>query len=220
MKIFTICLALALCAKLHGAAADDQARAFLINALANNAVTPLTNATLVAALNTRILVTTNPGFFAVAGGLVHYDTGAYTNLNGTGTVTNYASVIIPGNTLTNLGDRLRGSWGFKTINAAANTNRITVTYGATTLLDTGLQIASNLVGTVEILIVRTGNTSQHVEGTLFWGPGGGVPFIRTNVNVETSLNNGVSRTLSLNGASRRPGGMTNIGFRLYWEGIR
>lgn len=108
MKLFTLCLALMLCAKSHGAVADDIAREFLAGVAAQGVAPVLTNTTLVPALNARMLVTTNAGFGAVAGGLVHFDTGNYTNLNALSTLSNMAEVIIPPLTLTNLGDRLRG----------------------------------------------------------------------------------------------------------------
>lgn len=220
MKIFTLCLALALCAKLEGATADDQARAFLISVLANNAVPVLTNAIVVTPFGTAIVTATNLASFSVAGGLVYFDLGRYTNLNATATLTNLAQVTVIGNTLTNTGDALRGQWGGKMANGLANTNRFTIMFGSDVILDTGLQTASNTTWQAEVLIVRTGISSCHAEAFFAWGPGGGVPFVRTNVNLELGTANGIARQLSLQGASRRVGAHTNNSFFIQWTGLR
>lgn len=205
---------------LRAAVQDDIARAFLAGVVAQGVVPILTNATVVVPLGTAIVTATNVGNFSVAGGLVYFDLNSYTNLNGAGTLTNLASVIIPGNTLTNTGDALRGQWGGKMASIAANTNRFTIEYGSAVILDTGLQIASNTTWQAEVLIVRTGLSSSHAEAFFTWGPGGGTPFVRTNVNLELTLDNGVSRRLSLNGASRRGGAHTNNSFFIQWTGLR
>lgn len=219
MKLLTFCLALVLL-KLHGAVQDDIARAFLAGVVAQGVVPILTNATVVLPLGTAIVTATNVGSFSVAGGLIYFDLGRYTNLNNTGTLTNLAQVIIPGNTLTNTGDALRGQWGGKMANATASTNRFTIEYGSLVILDTGLQIASNTTWQAEVLIVRTGPSSCHAEAFFAWGPGGGTPFVRTNVNLELALDNGVARRLSLNGAARRGGAHTNNSFFIQWTGLR
>lgn len=220
MKIFTLCLALLLCVKLHGATQDDIARAFLAGVVAQGVVPILTNATVVTPFGTAIITATNVASFSVAGGLVYFDLGKYTNLNGTSTLTNLSQVIVGGNTLTNTGDALRGQWGGKMANGLANTNRFTIMFGSDVILDTGLQTASNTTWQAEVLIVRTGLSSCHAEAFFAWGPGGGVPFIRTNVNLELGTANGISRQLSLNGASRRVGGHTNNSFFIQWTGLR
>lgn len=221
MKLFlTLCLAFLLCAKLHGATADDVARAFLLNAIANNTIPVLTNATVVNPLGVAIVTATNVGTFSVAGGLVYFDLASYTNLNGTGTLTNLASVSLPAHVLTNTGDALRAQWGGKMPLATANTNRFTIELGSTVILDTGLLTASNTVFNAEVLIVRTGPSAQHVEAVFTWGPGNGAPWIRTNVNVNLTLDNGVARNLSLRGAARRGGAHTNNSLFIQWTGLR
>lgn len=220
MKLLILWTCLLCSFPLRAAVQDDIARAFLQGVVVQGVVPILTNATVVLPLNTAILTATNVGSFSVAGGLVYFDLGKYTNLNGTGVLTNLATVIIPGHTLTNTGDALRGQWGGKMANGLANTNRFTIEFGSDVILDTGLQIASNTTWQAEVLIVRTGLSSCHAEAFFAWGPGGGVPFSRTNVNAELSTANGIARRLSLNGASRRGGAHTNNSFFIQWTGLR
>lgn len=222
MKPITWLLSLVLCGQLISKAAiqDDIARAFLQGVAAQGVSPILTNATVVVTLGTAILTATNVGSFSVAGGLVYFDLGRYTNLNGTGTLTNLAAVTVPGNTLTNTGDALRGQWSGRMPLATANTNRFTIEYGSTVILDTGLLPASNTVFNAEVLIVRTGPSAQHVEAVFTWGPGNGAAFIRTNVNMELTLANGIPQMLALRGAARRGGAHTNNSFFIQWTGLR
>src|SRR5207247_1008048 len=101
--------------------------------------------------------------------------------------------------------------------AAAETNQFQVTYGSQTPLDTGLQIASNTTFRAECWITRTGQTSQHFEGRFEWGPGGGVPFTVTNVNLELTQTNGIATLLALKGGARSLGAHTNNFFRVWYE---
>lgn len=220
MKLFLLCLALLLLARGWGAVADDVARAFLAGVAAQGVAPILTNTTVVTPLGTAIVTATNQGSFSVAGGLIYFDLGSYTNLNGTGTLTNLGQVIIPGNTLTNTGDALRVQWAGVMPLATANTNRFTIELGSTVILDTGLQTASNTVFTAEFLMVRTGLSAQHCEAVFSWGPGNGTPFLRTNAIVELTLANGVSRRISLNGAARRGGAHTNNSMFVQFSGLR
>ena len=142
--------------------------------------------------------------------------GAYTNFSSTATFTNLMTNTLKGNVLTNLGDTVRVRWGGRFANAVVNTNNFKVIYGSETLLDTGMNIASNNVWRCEVLITRTGNTGQHVEGRLEWGPNA-VPFAFTNVNLEAVQTNGIDTLIALQGAARRPGAHTNTSMRIYFE---
>lgn len=222
MKTMTWLLPFMLCGVLISKAAlqDDIARAFLQGVAAQGVAPILTNTTVVTPLGTAILTATNVGSLSVAGGLVYFDLGRYTNLNGAATLTNLASVTIPGHTLTNLGDALRGQWSGRMPLATVNTNQFQITYGGTVVLDTGLLPASNTVFNAEVLIVRTGNSGQHIEAVFTWGPGNGVSFIRTNINMELTLANGAPNVLALRGAARRGGAHTNNSFFIQWTGLR
>ena len=142
---------------------------------------------------------------------------AFTNLNGAGTMSNLANMSITGNTLTNNGDTLFAEWGIKLQNTKENTNQFQFFYGATTMLDTGLQIASNCTVRATCTISRTGNASQHVEAHLEWGPGGGTPFAFTNANLEMAENNGIANILKAMGGARAVGAHTNNFFRVEWK---
>ena len=142
---------------------------------------------------------------------------AFTNLNGAGTMSNLANMSITGNTLTNNGDTLFAEWGIKLQITKENTNQFQLLYGATTMLDTGLQIASNCTVRATCTISRTGNASQHVEAHLEWGPGGGVPFAFTNANLEMAENNGIANILKAMGGARAVGAHTNNFFRVEWK---
>ncbi len=162
------------------------------------------------------------GTNAFVGGLYYQANLPFTNLNATpATLTNLGNVSIAGNTLTNVGDAILAIWGGKLANALANTNNFQIVYGSETILDTGLQIASNTTFRAEVIITRTGLTSQHAEGYFSWGPGGAVPFVWTNTNVEITQTNGIETLLALRGASQRVGAHTNNSFRVYYEpGVR
>ena len=197
-------LVLLLAVSAYGAAIDDAARAFLTSAAAG--VVP-----------SKVGSSPSNSF---GGGLMFFSTSLFTNLNATATLSNLANVMIPANTLTNAGDTIWAAWGVKLANGVVNTNQFQVRYGSATLLDTGLQVSSNTAVSVRVVIMRTGNTSQHVEAWLSWGPGGGVPFTSTNVNMEISETNGIPNLLALRGAARRLGAHTNNGFRVSWDGLR
>lgn len=227
MKVFALCLSLLIGAKSHGAVADDIARAFLINTVANGAQSVLTNSTVAPLTNGANFVATNIQGQAgasssnfTATGLIFFGTGSFTNLNGSGTLTNLASITIPANTLTNTGDSIRADWGGRMANALANTNQFQLVYGSQVVLDTGLQRASNTVFKASAILTRTGPASQHVEATFVWGPGGGVPFAETNVNLEISQTNGINNLFVLKGGALRPGAHTNNSLRVIWSAIR
>lgn len=183
---------------------------------AMNIVSPLTNYAVVSSLVLRPGNGPNQSN-AVVSGMIKYDGNSYTNLNAAGTLSNLASVLIPGNTLTNNGDSLRAEWGGVMPSAAANTNEFTIVYGSQTILDTGLQIASNTTFNAWCKIWRTGNTAQHAEAHFEWGPGGAVPFAFTNVNLEIVQTNGINTTLALQGAARRVGAHTNNSLSVFYQ---
>ncbi len=150
------------------------------------------------------------------GGTLHMRTTSSTNFSADGTFTNLSNVIIPAHTLTNAIDMIRADWGGKMADATANTNNFQIVYGSQTILDTGLNIASNCAFRAWVEITRTGNTAQHAEAHLEWGPGGGVPFGYTNVNIEITQTNGINTTLALRGAARRLFAHTNNFMRVQY----
>jgi hypothetical protein len=152
-----------------------------------------------------------------AGGTYYWSTTSFTNLNGTpATFTNLGNVSIAAHVLTNNGDTIRATWGGRMQLAKVNTNNFKIVFGSETILDTGLQIASNCNFKAEVIITRTGNTSQHAEGWLAWGPNS-VPFVFTNSNIELVQTNGIATTLALQGASQAVGAHTNNSFRVYFD---
>lgn len=154
---------------------------------------------------------------AFVGGTIYFSKTSFTNLNALGTLSNLASVLIGAHTITNNGDMIRATWDGRTANALANTNQFQISFGGTTLLDTGLLPASNTVFRAWAEVTRTGTSAQHVEAGLDWGPSTGISFIRTNVNLETTINTGIAQTLALLGAARRVGAHTNNSFRVAFD---
>lgn len=123
------------------------------------------------------------------------------------------STTISGNTMTNNGDtirlRLRGVMPAN----QANSNRFLIVFGGTTILDTGIQPASNTVYNGFAELTRTGLSAQHVNAGIVWGPGGGVPFAFTNVDLElTTIANGADQTLAFQSTGHRQGSSTNTFF--------
>ncbi len=131
-------------------------------------------------------------------------------------MSNLASVPIAANVLTNDGDAVFAVWSGKLKISVTNAVQLQLVYGSETFLDTSLQIVSNVAIRAEATIVRTGNTGQRVEGMVSW-PGGSAPFNVTNTNVELVQTNGIATTLALKGGSRVDGGLTNNGFRVYYD---
>ena len=144
------------------------------------------------------------------------DTSSYTNCCNTSTLTNMGQVVIPANTLTNNGDAIRWEIAGQMANALATTNNIAVIFGSQTVLDTGLQIASNRMWTASGTITRTGNTSQRIESTLHW-PGAGTFAIATNFVSTIAQTNGIDTTLFVRGASRRVAVLTNMLLKVIYE---
>jgi len=159
---------------------------------------------------------------APVGGTYFSSTGSFTNLNGVpGTLTNLGNVLIAGNVLTNNGDMVRAYWAGVGATAMQNTQNFQIVYGSATILDTGLQISSNILFRASVEITRTGNTALHVEAKFEWLPNllgaTGVPWASTNVNREIVQTNGINTLLALRGSAQRVGAHTNNSFRVYYD---
>jgi hypothetical protein len=144
----------------------------------------------------------------------------FTNLNATGTLTNMGSVTVPGNSLTNNNRRVVGYWSGTFPAALANTNQFQIVFGSQTILDTGLQIASNCHWRCSVAISRANaNTAQIADAWFQWGPGGGAPFDFTNRIISLAQTNGIATLLALRHGARRVGAATNNYFRVNVEQI-
>jgi len=149
-------------------------------------------------------------------GTVWTDTTATANPTSNGTPAAVSSIVIPSTALLNNGDSLvflcRGIMPA----AEANTNQFQVVFGSSTILDTGLQTASNTAYTVEATLTRTADVGLVVHGRCEWGPGGGVPFVVTNAVASILETNSVATALSLRSTARRQGSHTNLFTSLRW----
>lgn len=159
---------------------------------------------------------------AWVGGLVFSSTANFTNLNNVpGTLTNLGNIPIPANMLTNNGDFVSACWGGLGAHAMQNTQNFQIVYGSIVVLDTGLQISSNVLFRACIEITRTDNTSQHVEAKFEWLPNllgaTGVPWTSTNRNIEVNQTNGIDTLLALRGSAQRVGAHTNNAFRVSYQ---
>ncbi len=143
----------------------------------------------------------------------------FTNLNGSGTLSNLASVIIPTNALARKDDTIRLESTIKLANAAPNTNQFQVVYGSEIPLDTGLQQSSNCVVVITATIVRTGPLAELCKGRLEWGPAGGVPYGWTNFMMVLAQTNNIDTLLSIRSAARRPGAHTNVLFEVWHTSV-
>jgi len=146
-------------------------------------------------------------------GFARVDTVSYTNCCASGT-TNMAQLRIPGNTLTNNGDALLFWAAGQMKNATATTNQLSVVFGATTLLASGSQTASNTAWSLEGRITRTGNTAQVGAAVLFWD--GASPWKQTNVNLVLAETNGIGTILKLMSGSTATAVVTQNFFRVQY----
>ena len=155
----------------------------------------------------------------VVSGLMYRTTTLFTNLNGSGTLSNLGNVSIAGNVLTNAGSQVQAVWQGVMANSVANTQQFQIVFGSQTILDTGLQPASNSVFRAECWIIGTGSTAQRAFGHLEWGPSGlpGTLFTFTNSAVNIVQSNGVPTILALKSGALRAGAHTNTSFRVYYE---
>ncbi len=146
-------------------------------------------------------------------GTYYIDTTSYTNLNATpATFTNLASVTVQGNVLTNNGDVVEGFWAGKTLTGSTS-NEFKLIFGSTTLLDTGMQSASNITFTASVKLIRIGVTSARSIATLSWGPQN-APFAFTNSNLVIAETNGIDTVLKMQGASSAANAHTNNYFEV------
>jgi hypothetical protein len=151
------------------------------------------------------------------GGSVVISATPVANPTSNGTPATLTAITIPGGTLANNGDTLtlqaRGIMAVGSI--TPGTNQFQIIFGSQTLLDSGLQSASNTTYTLEATITRTGDTSQHVNGRLDWGAVV-VPFAFTNVDLEISQTNSIDTVLRVASTGRVQGSHTNTFTRLIW----
>ena len=196
----------------------QPADAKLTNYLGTGALTNTVNAGVsnlyATNISVRAGVSTSNAF---VGGTLYVVNTAYTNLNALSTLSNLANLSVPAHTITNNGDSLWATWGGIFPVATANTNQFQIVFGATTILDTGLQISSNCSFRASCQIYRTATSAQHAEGHFEWGPGGGVPWAYTNSNLEMAVDTGAAQTLALKGAARRVGAHTNNSFMIEYK---
>lgn len=154
-------------------------------------------------------------------GQIFVSTASFTNLNAApATLTNLGAVSIPGNCLTNTGDRIVAKWGGRDAGSLPNTNNFQIVYGSQTILDTGLQVSSNFTFNAWVEISRTGSTAQHAEAHFEWNANTGVtglPWTSTNVNVELVQTNGIATTIALKGSAQRVGAHTNNSFQVQFQ---
>jgi hypothetical protein len=153
---------------------------------------------------------------AFVGGIMWTDTARYTNCCPGAVLTNMNQFTVPGNTLTNDGDAIRWWIAGRMVSAIASTNEIAVLFGASTVLDTGLQIASNRQWTATGTITRTGVSSQRIEST-FWWPGAGTAWTFTNMVTDIAETCGANTILKVQGASRRVSTLTNMLLKVAYE---
>lgn len=155
---------------------------------------------------------TSNAFF---GGTLYYSLTAIAyNTGGPQTLGTYT---VPAHCITNNGDRIIAEWGGVTANTAANTNTLQLFWGGTQILSTGTQICSNTTWSASAKIIRSGIGTQHVEATISWGPGGGVPFAFTNANIEMAIDAGVAQAVAIKAASTMTAGGTNNSFVVRYE---
>jgi len=143
-------------------------------------------------------------------GTVWTDTTATANPTSNGTPAAVWSIVIPSTALLNDGDRLVSIAEGVMPADQANTNEFVVTFGSATVLDTGLQTASNTTYKISATLVRKSEIGLVASGRCEWGPGGGVPFVFTNAVAVILETNSVATTLSLKSTARRQGSHTNL----------
>ena len=137
--------------------------------------------------------------------------------------TNLFSTTLAANTLGTVNSRVEWFGSGAMAALTAGTNQIQVIYGSQTILDTGLQTASNgwyqVSGTISSSGLTAGATNQYCKAKLdWWGTGvTGIPYITTNVNIWLTQTNSIDTTFKLVTTSRRNGGITNELFYIDWK---
>lgn len=190
-------------------------KSFFTNTLWAAIGTTMTNFGSIVAVSNIIIQAGGSNVFV--GGTLFQSTIAFTNLNSTSaTLTNLGNTTIGAHTLTNNGDGFRAIWSGRMTNGVAvpNTNEFKIVFGSTTILDTGLQPSTNIPFYAWVEVTRTGNTAQHADAHFEWGPGGGIPWAFTNVNMELAETNGIATVLALQGASTIKAAHTNTFFKV------
>lgn len=172
--------------------------------------------------NVNLIPVGNSASNKVMVGRAYASSESYTNLNGTGTLTNLGSCTIPSLSFARKNDTIKVAASIKLANATANTNQFQLVYGGQIPLDTGMQTASNTIVYIEATIIRTGPATERCYGTLSWGPGSAtaVPYAFTNFSMELSQANNVDNVLAIRGAARRGGAHTNDIFEVWHTSVQ
>lgn len=154
---------------------------------------------------------------AVVGGVMFLSVASYTNCCAApATFTNLNQFSVPAHTLTNTFDQIEFAASGRFANASATTNRLLVLYGATTIFDSGLAIASNRTWQIRGTITRTGNATGFAETQLLW-PGAGTAPLLTNTALTIGENNGAANILKLQAGSQRVAVVTQEMFKVEFK---
>ena len=133
--------------------------------------------------------------------------------NAAGTPATLFSFTVPANMLLNVGDTIEVLSRGTMPAALAVTNQFQVTYGSvspTTILDSGLQTASNSTYKIVTTLTKTTDILIQANARLDWGPGGGAPFAFTNVEMTvTGQTNSADNTFAILSCGRLAGSHTN-----------
>lgn len=153
------------------------------------------------------------------GGLYHVASAPIANAGNA--ATNIFTNYIPAHTLTNNGDTVYIELAGQMMNAATTTNRLQVTYGSETVLDTGItSLFSNTVYRIYGAITRSGNTAQIVDiGIEFSGILAGTPYVKTNFVRNAVQTNGIDTKLILQNTCLANGSVTNLVGRLRYNPV-
>jgi len=119
--------------------------------------------------------------------------------------TNLITYSVPGNALTNSGDRLviRASGRYA---ATANAKQVKLILGSETILDITSQIVNSGAWTIEAEIIRTGNTAQSTSAEYH---GAGEALFTTASAVTLAQTNGIATVLKLVSTASGDGDVTN-----------
>lgn len=158
------------------------------------------------------------GSNAWVGGLIAYNNGNQTNLNSSAQLTNAFQISVSAMTFTNPGACLRGEWDFRPHDTIPNTNQFLCWFG-TNVFDSGLLVSNNWPTTIKAKIECLNTNSFHVRGEIVTRNGVGFAMgAYTNLyDFVVAGNAFVANVFSVQIASRRFGGLTNTGTRIYFE---
>lgn len=141
---------------------------------------------------------------------------AIANPTSDGNLSNLYTHTFSSSLLCNDGDTVEFMAYGVTPTAQANTNELAIVYGATTILDTGLQTASNTTFRLSATLTRTGAIGLNVIARCEWGPGNGAPWVYTNSIASILESNTVDTVFAYRAAARRAGSLTNLYATLRW----